>query len=304
MSLIVSDLTAYVDEHKLELISKSILKGRTIDLVNLQTGIKGSTTINVLSSSPSFQAGACGWNASGTTTLSQNVLAVCDIKLNESICLDTLEQYYTSKSMKPGSYNEELPMAGVFIGEKVDQISSFIDLLAWRGNDSGETGNLTLCDGYLKTMKADASVVDVTGLTFSSSTIVADIDAVVAAIPSDVIDATDLTVFMGYDMFRKYAKALRDANLFHYTGAENQGGEFMLMIPGTNVKAVAVKGLNSKNYVVATPASNLYLGTDLTSDWEDFKVFYSQDNDEVRMLAKFKVGFNYAFGDFIVLGQN
>jgi hypothetical protein len=74
------------------------------------------------------------------------------------------------------------------------------------------------------------------------------------------------------------------------------------MVPGTNVKAIAVKGLNSQNAMVATPTSNLYLGTDLTSDMEDFRIFYSEDNDEVRMRAKFKLGFNYAFSDFVVLG--
>ncbi len=206
--------------------------------------------------------------------------------------------------MKPGSYNEEIPFEGVFSEEKAAQISSYVDLLAWRGGDAGETGNLTLCDGYLKTMKADASVVDVTGLTFSSTTIIDDIDDVIAAIPTDVIDADDLHIFMGYDKFRVYTKALRDANLFHYDGSENQGGEFTLVAPGTNVRVIAVKGLNGKNYVVATPASNLYIGTDLTSDMEQFKIFYSADNDEVRVNVKFKVGFNYAFSEFVVLGQN
>jgi len=304
MGFNLSDLTAWTDEHKIDLIAKSVLKGRTIDLINLQAGIKNSATINVLSSSPIFQAGACGWNASGSTTISQNDLTVCDIKINESYCLNDLEQYFTSKYLKPGSYNEDLGIEATFAGERASKISELVDLLAWRGGDAGETGNLTLCDGFLKKMKADTSVIDVTGLTFSSSTIVDNIDAVVAAIPSDVIDASDLHIFMGYDMFRKYAKALRDANLFHYTGEENQGGDFTLMVPGTNVRAIAVKGLNGKNFVVATPASNLFVGTDLLSDMEDFKYFYSQDNDEVRNLVKFKIGFGYAFGDFIVLGQN
>ena len=125
----------------------------------------------------------------------------------------------------------------------------------------------------------------------------------ISEIPSAVLDAEDQILFMGYDAYRTYSKALRDANLFNYTGAENQGEDFSQMVPGTNVKVMAVRGLNGQNYAMCTPSSNLYLGTDLVSDMEDFKIFYSEDNDEVRMRAKFKLGFNYAFSDFVVLGS-
>lgn len=302
MSLDVSALTVWTDEHKLDLIGKSILRGRTIDLVNLQSGIKRSATINTLSSTLVGQAGSCGWNASGTTTLSQRALTVCDIKINESICLDTLEDYYTSKLMRPGSYNEDIPFEQVYSEEKADGISSMIDNIAWKG-DTDDSGNLGLCDGYLKTMSGDSSVVDVTGMTFTAGTIVDNIDSIVAAIPADVIDRDDLTIFMGYDKYRVYAKALRDANLFHYDGQENQGQDFSQMVPGTNVKAIAVKGLNGQDFMVCTPAENLYFGVDLESDAEDFRIFYSEDNDEVRFRSKFKIGFNYAFSDFVVLAQ-
>lgn len=302
MSLNVSGLSTWTDEHKLDLIAKSILKGRTIDMVNLQTGIKNSATINLLASSVTFQAGSCGWNAAGTTVLTQRAITVCDIKLNESICLGTLEDYYTSKMMKDGSYNEELPFEQIFAEEKANQISSYVDTLAWQG-DTSTSGNLSLCNGLLKTMAADGAVVDVNNLTFLAANIVDEIDSVVAAIPADVIDAEDMTIFIGYDDYRVYSKALRDANLFAYTGAENQGEDFSQMVPGTNVKMVAVKGLNGQSVAIATPASNIYMGTDLVSDMEDFKIFYSEDNDEVRMRAKFKVGFNYAVSGFVVRGN-
>jgi hypothetical protein len=47
-------------------------------------------------------------------------------------------------------------------------------------------------------------------------------------------------------------------------------------------------------------ASNLYVGTDLLSDAEDFKIFYSQDNDEVRLLAKWKIGVQAAWLNEVV----
>ena len=303
MGLDVSGLSTWTDENKLALVAKSILKGRTVENINLQTGIKRSAEINLLNSSMQFQAGACGWNVSGSTVLTNRALTVTDVKLNEAICLNTLEDYYTSTMMRPGSYGEDVPFEQIFAEEKADQISAYIDDVFWQG-DTALAGGLGLVDGIIKVALADSVVVDVSGSGgFLASTAVAQIDAIVAAIPTAVIDNDDMVLFIGYDKYRVWATALRDANLFAYSGAENQGQEFMQYVPGTNVKVIAVRGLNSQNYAACTPSSNLYLGTDLTSDMEDFKLFYSQDNDEVRMLAKFKIGFQYAFSDHFVLGS-
>jgi spore coat polysaccharide biosynthesis protein SpsF (cytidylyltransferase family) len=72
------------------------------------------------------------------------------------------------------------------------------------------------------------------------------------------------------------------------------------MVPGTNVKVVAVRGLNSQNKMYLSKASNFYFGTDLLNDSEDFRIHYSQDNDEVRFLAKWKMGVQVAFPDLVV----
>ena len=120
----------------------------------------------------------------------------------------------------------------------------------------------------------------------------------VAAIPADAIDSDDLTLWLGYDAYRTLAAAYRNANLYHYNGEE--GTDFSMMIPGTNVKAVAVSGLTGSARIFIAEASNLFAGTDLLNDSEMFKIFYSEDNDQVRVIQKFKIGFNFAFGDRIV----
>ena len=120
----------------------------------------------------------------------------------------------------------------------------------------------------------------------------------VANVPADIIDADDLVLFVGYEVYRLYAKALMQANLFHYRGEE--GADFQQNVPGTNVKIVAVKGLNGSDRMILTRKANLYVGVDLLNDAEDFKIFYSQDNDEVRFISKFKIGVQVAFPSLIV----
>jgi hypothetical protein len=270
MALDLSALTAYVDELSGDLIKESILRGRTVDLVTVQGGIKSAQTINRLSTTLNAASGACGWSATNSTTLDQRTITVCDIKINEAICLNDLEDYYTQTMMNPGSYNENIPFEQIFAENKRDSIMALIEDLIWQGDVSGGSGNL------------------------------AKVDEAVNKIPENIINNDDLTLFMSYADFRTYAKALRDANLYHYDGGENQGGDFTMMVPGTNVRVIAVRGLSGQGRFCVASASNLYVGTDLLSDAEDFKIFYSQDNDEVRFLAKWKIGVQVAWLDEVV----
>lgn len=306
MALDLSALTAYTNEHAMDLIKESILRGRTVDLIQVQGGIKSAATINRLSTTLNAQSGACGWSATGSTTLDQRTITVCDIKINEAICLNDLEEYYTQVMMNPGSYNTDIPFEQLFAENKRDAIMAMIEDLIWKGNTSTGSGNLALCDGFIKLFDAGITASSAQYGTFSGTTaitaaeVIDKFDEAVGKIPTDIINNDDLHLFCSYADFRTYAKALRDANLFHYTGGENQGGDFTMMIPGTNVRVIAVRGLNGSGRFALASASNFYVGTDLLSDAEDFKIFYSQDNDEVRFLAKWKLGVQVAWLEEVV----
>ena len=74
-----------------------------------------------------------------------------------------------------------------------------------------------------------------------------------------------------------------------------------LVAPGTNMRLIAVGGLSSTNFLIAGQLSNFYLGTDLMNEEEEYRFWYSQDNDEVRFRATFKYGTQVAFPDETVL---
>jgi hypothetical protein len=46
--------------------------------------------------------------------------------------------------------------------------------------------------------------------------------------------------------------------------------------------------------------SNLFIGTDLLDEQEKFSIFYAVEADQVRFVAEFKMGVNFAFPDEIV----
>ena len=304
MSLNVNGLSAYVDQERMALIKKMILGGRSTRYLTIQPDIKSAASINLLSSTLVAQAGGCGFTDAGQTILTQNTLNTCPLKVNESICIDTLEQYYTQAMLAPGSYDTDFGFEQLYTEEKVSQISSLIDTLIWQGNTS-VTGQTGLCDGFITlantTYSASTVAGNVSGVTaITAANIIALVDDAVNVIPTNIIDMDDLYLYCGYDFYRLYSTALRNANLFAYTGAEDQGESFSQMVPGTNVRLIAVKGLNGTNKFFISSKSNMYFGCDLLNDYENLEIFYSMDFQEVRVVAKWKSGVNAAFWDYVV----
>jgi hypothetical protein len=305
MAFDLATLVAYTDENKLPLIKKSILEGRTSQLITVVPDVKSAVSINIINSELVGANGGCGWDPNDTTSIYQVNLSTCPIKFEEALCLDDLETYYLQKSMKPGSYNTELPFEAIYAEEKATKIQSIIEDILWQGDVDGGSGNLALCDGFLVKLDTIYSAETVNGnfnsyTAITASNIIDIVDDMVSVVATDAIALEDLHLFVGYEFYRMYAKALRDANLFAYSGTENQGQDFSQMVPGTNVRIIAVKGLQGTNRAVLTPASNLYQSVDLLNDYENFELFYSMDNAEVRFRSKFKVGTAIAFPDFVV----
>jgi hypothetical protein len=303
MSLNVAGLTAYVDQTKMELIRKFVLEGRSASFLTIQPDIKSSASINILSSELVAQAGGCGFTNEGQTILTQQPLTVCPLKVNESICLDTLEQYYTQYMMNPGSYNTQIPFEQTYVLDKIANISSLIDTLIWQGN-TALTGQTGLCDGFITLADTTYSGSVINGNTSSATAItptniISLIDDMSASINVNIINMDDLYLYVGYDVYRTYQIALRNANLFHYNGQQDQGENFSQMIPGQNIRVIALKGLNGTNKMFLSTKSNMYYGVDMLNDYENFELFYSQDFQEVRMVAKWKMGVNAAFWDMV-----
>ncbi len=304
MALNVNGLTAYVDQVKMDLIKKMILGGRSASFLTVQPGIKSAASINLLSSNLIAQAGGCGFTDAGETILTQNTLNVCPLKVNESICIDTLEQYYTQVMLQPGSYDTNFGFEQIYTEEKVSQISSLIDTLIWQG-DTSVTGQTGLCDGFITLANTtySGSVVNgnVTSATaITASNIIGLVDDAIQVIPTNIVAQDDLYLYCGYDFARTYFTALRNANLYNYPSVETGANDFMITIPSSNVRLVAVKGLTGTNKFFISAKSNLFYGVDLLDDYENLQIFYSMDFQEVRVVAKWKSGVNAAFWDYVV----
>jgi hypothetical protein len=309
MALDLTGLTNYVKENEQQLATSLVFKPKTAQLIegagNVMVGVKSSEKINIMETNAVFQAGGtCGFSSSGTTAFTQRSVAPGKIKVNESICPKAFEAKYTQKALRAGSYYDYMPFADEYSAKKIEVIGAALETALWQGDTASSNAQLARFDGLLKLIAPSGTPVTgvVVGNTsaateITSSNIIGLVDDVYTAIPASIVANGDVVIFVGMDTFRTYTVALKEANLFHYAA---ESVDFEIVLPGTNVKLVAVNGLNGTDQMVATRLSNLYLGVDLLNEEERFELFYAKEADEMRFVAEFKMGINYAFPTEVV----
>ena len=310
MALDLSALTNYVKENELQLTSAAIFSAKTASLIeaqgNVQVGIKSAETINVMTTDAVFQAGgSCGFNSSGTTTITQRTLTVGKIKVQESICPKTFEAKYTQKALREGSSYDYMAYAEEYSAQKVQRIGAALETAIWQGDTASGTANLARFDGLIKIIDGlgfggagdpiDGNPADLTTLT--SANVISAVDSIFAVLPAALLDKDDVVIFCGNDTFREYVIALRTANLFHYPV---DAANMELVIPGTAIKLIGVNGLNGTDKMFGLSMANLYLGTDMLNEQDRFELFYAKEADEMRFVVEFKLGVQVAFPDEVV----
>lgn len=298
----LSSLDTYTDEVGGELIRRAILEGETAKIIKVQPGIKGSQAINLLDSNLVVQDGTCGWDASGSTIYTQRDIAVCDYKVNEALCPKDLNDYWLGQLLTPGSYNETVPFEQQIAELKTAQISQYIENLMWQAT-SGSTCFSGFKELFAQSGSTQSTVtggIVVTGQTaLSATTALSQIDSLIEVIPDDIVNRTDLVIFMSHANYRKYLINYRTANYYHFN-PENAYEEFKTFHPATNILVHPVGGLNGSNLIVLAPAGYMVMGVDLMSDSETLQMFYSKDFDEVRVRSNFKIGVQIAWPQFVI----
>ncbi len=309
MSFDVSTLPAYTEQNAMDLIIKSVAGGRLANYANIQDGVKGPTTINILSSDVVFQADGCSRSASGSTALSQRTITPGAVAIHEDLCMTDLAAKYTAVMLKQGLTNEkeEIPFEELYFQEKVAKLQKAIEVADWQGDTTSGTANLSKYDGLNKIIAAATAVngnpsAITTGTGITSANVIGIFTGMAELMPEDIMDADDLKLFCGMDSFLKYQKAIADGNYFHYV----VDGDFTAELPligFPNVTVCATPGLsgltNGNSYLMR--ASNIYVGVDLPDEESnDVRSWFDLNDRIYKVSMAFRRGVNVAFPDQIV----
>lgn len=301
-SFVTSGLTAYV-ENKRDALVRSAILGRTpnytLDRVTKRYGIKTSERLNYLEVTPALQSGrGCGFSASGSTKFTDRLLETAIYKVNDEYCPDDILGKFCENQVAIAAGKERLPFEEEITNEIVDGVADQVEKLIWQGATSGNSGT-DLIDGYLTLAKNQDSADTISVTAASGTAVYTRIKAVYMAIPEEILE--DAFIAVSPALFRQYIQELVSANLFHYDPANGAINEMFL--PGADVKVVKVKGLAGSNDIYASTWKNLVAGMDLMSDSEEFKLWFSDDQDLWRIKLRFNIGAMTYFPDEVVVGS-
>jgi hypothetical protein len=295
----VSGLSPYVDDQREDLIHRSVTEAQTLSYIAIQQGIKGTEDLKLLNDSIVYQTGDCSMSPSGDTVFTDRQISVETIGYLKKFCQKDLAGFWTQLALRPGAMAEDktLPFEQVLINYLLELHAFELEKLIWQGNKVSGSGNLAFMNGFNSFLTVANGCVDLnlSGATQIDATNAFDIfyEAFINT-PSNVAEGQDFICFTGRENFNFLLKNLVDLNMFHYNPAQI-GTMNEILLPGTNMRIVKVNGLNGTTKIYTGRASHFYFGTDLSSDFESYDLWYSFDDDVIYLRSKFRAGVQVPF---------
>jgi hypothetical protein len=283
-----------------QIYHSALIKGGSKSLFTAIVDAKDKARIRKHDFGDVLQADGCTFSPSGEGTLSEKLVDLCTIKVNLEFCQSTLESSFVSNQMRSGANSADFLPAD-FQAYVVDQLAKKMDAdfekLVWQGDvsNTGGTYPIPLCEGLLGQFAADGAVVDVSATTITASNVIAEMARVYDAIPEEVKFSPELRIFVSTNVLAAYKQSVAAASSEAYY---TKDAEPMFL----GVPLVLAQGLPN-NRMVAAELTNLFLITDLVSDYDDIKLLPQGDvtgDDTIRVKGRVKFAVSYAFGGEVV----
>tara|TARA_R110000796_G_scaffold67409_2_gene154483 strand:- start:2907 stop:3857 length:951 start_codon:yes stop_codon:yes gene_type:complete len=311
MALDVSALADFNNEVAGKIVLDTVYKGNTAEYVSIQEGIKHEEPLNLISVAPYFQGGDSVTSFSGSADFTQRNITVTKRTAQDAWNLQSLTSKYLGISALPeGSYEETLNLLNDMSADLVAKAQQDNDDFIWNAvSGSAYSGGLTPAADGLKqiiTSTVTPGVVLATGTgatAIVAATAYDQLTAIIANCDANVLDAADLSFFVGTSVFQRIVSGLTAQNLFHFdpTTVTKRGGFYELPFPGyPNIKIIGGYGLRASERVILGPASDIFVGTDLISDTNNFKLWYDINTDTLRYRLRNKLGMQIGHPEYYV----
>lgn len=301
----LSITSTYAGELALPYIHAAILSGDTLakGYVTLKEGVKYKAVLKKLANSASLvQAAACDFNQQGSLTLTESVLTVADLMTNLELCKSEFTKDWEAAQTGRGFINDNVPSNFVdfLIGYAAAKVGETIEYTIWQGDTGGTYASF---DGFEKKLIAglSGSADQTWAATLSASTVIANLNAVINALPAALIGSPDTKLYMNRATAQFYRQAI---TALGYMQMYQAGDEFNLQFNGYDI--YVCPGISTGTVIAAQP-SNLFVGVDANSDYAEVKVVdmsLTDASDNVRMAMRFRTGVQVGVLTDCVIGHN
>lgn len=291
--------TNYLDQLKETLVPRLLTEGITLDIIDIIPGVKNRVSLNLVKNNITVVDANCGFSPAGDVQLIQKALDVLPKAVNDTLCPKDLEVTYLGQYMKN---NKQIPFIEIIADTYVNRVNRWNEQFIWDGDGTYA--------GLIEQIANDPLVIDASAEVASAANPVEKLNALLSKASPEIKTHSNKVVFCSFAFYDAYMNYLRSQNVYMYANSEFKNGGYVTTIPGTDIQLISTVALDSLvNNTIATGealvytyADNLVAGTDMMDDEEKFDIFYSRDNDEVRVNIQWKIGVATRFGEDIVRG--
>ena len=299
MSFNLSGLTTYVDQtSQTDLITKALLKPQTVNNLTVKAGlVSGTVNLNILDAVADVKDAACGFGAgavgNNSTIFTQLPIVVGAKMMKETLCPDSLYDYWLSSQLSANAMHESVPFEAAIAELKIKEINKYVESTLWAGDGAD-------LDGLLFQTSVAEGAVDATtySTAWTASNAVANMWGVIDLIPTALKQEDDIVAFVSFATYSKIVQGLQkegNSILLQYPNVNNVTGaaENSFIFPGTNVKVFAAPGLvdpAGDSAVIVGPKKYIFMGTGIVDNADQFKFYYDPSQDQVNFMSKFKLG--------------
>ena len=304
---VTSITTTYAGEFAGEYIAAALLSGNTIANggISVKPNVKYKEVIKKMALDSIVANATCDFSSSDDViTLTERILQPEEFQVNLTLCKKDFRSDWEAIEMGVGAFDNLPPsFSDYLISYVAAKVAEKTEQTIW-GGVNATAGEF---DGFVTLATADADVIDVTGTTVTASNVIAELGAVVDAIPSALYGKEDLYIYVPQNVARAYVRALGGFSVAATSnnGLGNQGTTWFngQALSFDGVSLFVANGL-ADDTMMAAQKSNLYFGTGLLSDHNEVKLLDMGDLDgsqNVRAIMRFTSGVQYGIGSDIVL---
>lgn len=292
-AFVLSNLPDYIKENRDELFIKSTLGAKSLDYIDVMPNVKWKEALNYLDSTIEFQDGSnCGWNPSGTDTVSQRFVETAAIKVEKAWCYKDWEKKFANYQLMWQAGREKLPFEEKVTESNMNLIQEAIEDLVWKGNSALTVTGLI----------ADAKAESATTVEFESGQTVSDkINAIVAALPVRMLKK-GVNIFISYTDFRNYIMEQNGA-CCQNKPVLDAGSESVNYFGDSRIKIVPVLGLEDTGIMMAATPDTLVYATDVENAENVYRLWFDEKEEMFDFRVLFRAGTAIRYIDEVVIGE-
>jgi len=285
------DVTStYAGEFAGQYIAAALLSAKTLDnkYITILPNVKYKQVIQKIAVANIVNDASCDFTTSGSVALTESIITPKELQVNLQLCKqefveswEALQLGYSAFDTVPANFTDYLIS---YVGGVVAQAT---ETSIWQGTEAtnGQFG------GLFGRISGSAAINSAASGAVTSANVLADLEALVAAIPTTVYGKEDLMIYAPTNVVKAYQQALaggaQGAN-----GWNNQMnvGEKPLNFNG--IEIAFCPGMTAST-MVAAQKSNLFFGTGLLSDYNEVRVLDMANLDgsqNFRIIMRYTAG--------------